>query len=129
MPIEARFDDGRNILFITVSGTWPTLPEIVAERSRLILAGYVRPGVVELVDARTVTRGIPNLSQMKAILKAIGKLPEKRALLVRSNVQYGAGRLAELLDPNAVRVFREEAAAIEWLLAERTAGQQPPARA
>jgi hypothetical protein len=129
MPIEARFDDRRSILFITVSGTWPTLPEIVAERSRLILAGYIREGVVELVDARTVRRGIPNLSQMKAILNAVGALPHKRALLVSSNVQYGAGRLAELLDPNAVRVFRDEAAALEWLLAERTADRRPPASA
>ena len=86
MPIDVKFDEDRELLHITLSDTWPTLPEIVAERSRLILAGYLRPGVVELVDARSVKRGIPNLSQMKAILQAIGGLPIKRAVLVSSNI-------------------------------------------
>lgn len=128
MPIETRFDEDRRLLYITVSGIWPTLPEIIAERSRLILAGCVRPGVVELVDARGVTRGIPNLSQMQGILKAIGNLPQKRALLVSSSIQYSAGRLAELLDPSSIRVFREEAKAIEWLLADSGNDAPVPAR-
>ena len=115
MPIEARFDADRKLLSITVSGAWPTLPEIIAERSRLILAGYVRPGVVELVDARGVSRNLPNLSQMQGIFKAIGKLPHKRAVLVDSNVGYSAGRIAELLDPKGLKVFRDKDAAIAWL--------------
>jgi len=115
MPIDARFDEERKLLYITVTGAWPTLPEIVAERSRLIVAGYVRPGVVELIDARGVSKNIPNLSQMQGILKAIGKLPHKRAVLVDSNVGYSAGRIAELLDPRGLKVFRDEHAALEWL--------------
>ena len=118
MPIDVKFDEGRELLHITLSDTWPTLPEIVAERSRLILAGHLRPGIVELVDARSVKHGIPNLTQMKAILQAIGSLPIKRAVLVSSNIQFAAGRLAETLDPN-VRVFREESVAIEWLFHNR----------
>lgn len=124
MSLEIRFDEERRLLHVTVSGTWPTLPEIVAERSRLILAGLIRPGVVELVDARRVTKGIPNLSQMQGILHAIGKPPHKRALVVSSNVQFGAGRIAEALDPKGVRVFREEAEALAWLLDEEAA--EPP---
>src|SRR5688500_5319061 len=99
MPIDVKFDDDRKLLHVTLSGSWPTLPEIVAERSRLILAGMIRTGVVELIDARGVTKGIPNLSQMQAILHAIGKPPHKRALVAGSNVQFGAGRIAETLDP------------------------------
>ena len=53
---------------------------------------------------------------MQAILQSISKPPDKRALVVSSNVQFGAGRLAELLDPNALRVFRDEDTAIAWLL-------------
>lgn len=119
MSVDARFDKDRKLLYITVTETWPTLPEIVALRSRLILEGCVRPDVVELVDARTVTRAIPNLSQMKAILRAIEKPPLKRALLVSTEVQYAAGRLAELLDPAGIRVFREEAVALAWLFEDR----------
>jgi hypothetical protein len=119
MPIDVKFDEDRELLHITLSDTWPTLPEIVAERSRLILAGYLRAGIVELVDARNVTRGLPNLSQMKAILQAISSLPIKRAVLVSSNIQFAAGRLAETLDPHGVRVFREESVAIEWLFHNR----------
>ena len=59
MPIDVRFDEDRRLIRVTLSGTWPALPEIVAERSRLILAGVIGPGVVELIDARAVTRGIP----------------------------------------------------------------------
>ena len=115
MPIDVRFDEDRELLHITLSGAWPTLPEIVAERSRLILSGYIRPTVVELVDARNVSRGLPNLSQMKMILQTIGTLPSKRAVLVSSNIQYAAGKLAETLDPHGVRVFREESVALDWL--------------
>ncbi|HYE87591.1 MAG TPA: hypothetical protein VEA16_14610 [Vicinamibacterales bacterium] len=117
MPIDVTFDEERRLLHVTITGAWPTLPEIVAERSRQIMAGVIRPGVVELVDARGVTKGIPNLSQMQAILHAIGKPPHKRALIVGSQVQFGAGRLAELLDPKGIKVFLDdEPAAIKWLL-------------
>lgn len=119
MPIDVRFDEDKELLHITLSGAWPTLPEIVAERSRLILSGYIRPTVVELVDARDVSRGLPNLSQMKMILHAIGNLPSKRAVLVSSNIQYAAGQLEETLDPHGVRVFREETVALDWLFDHR----------
>ena len=116
MPIDVKFDEERRLIHVTVTGAWPTLPEIVAERSRLIMSGYIRPGVVELVDTRGVTKGIPNLSEMQAIMHAIGKPPNKRAIVVGSNLQFGAGRMAEVLDPKGLKVFREEAPAIAWLL-------------
>lgn len=116
MPIDVRFEEERRLVRVTISGAWPTLPEIVAERSRLIVAGIIRPGVVELCDARGVTRGIPNLSQMQAILHSISKPPDKRAIVVHSTVQFTAGRMAELLDPRGLRVFREEEAALAWLM-------------
>ena len=116
MPIEVKFDEDRRLLRVTVTGTWPNLPEIIAERSRLILVGLIRPGVVELIDARGVTKGIPNLSQMQAVVHAIARPPDKRAILVSSNVQYEAGRMAELLDPKGLKVFRDEEAAVKWLL-------------
>ena len=119
MPIDVRFDEDKQLLHITLSGAWPTLPEIVAERSRLILAGYIRPSIIELVDARNVSHGLPNLSQMKMILHAIGNLPSRRAVLVSSNIQHAAGRLAEILDPHGVRVFREETVALDWLFEHR----------
>ena len=117
MPIDVKFDEDRRLIHVTVTGTWPTLPEIVAERSRLIMAGYIRPGVVELVDTRGVTKGIPNLSQMQAILHAISKPPDKRAVVVGSNLQLNAGKLAEVLDPKGLKVFLDEAAALAWLFA------------
>ena len=119
MSVDARFDRDRKLLHITITDVWPTLPEIVALRSQLILEGSIHPDVVELVDARTVSRAIPNLSQMKAILRAIEKPPLKRALLVSTDVQYAAGRLAELLDPTSVRVFRDESVALAWLFEHR----------
>ena len=124
MPLDVRFDEQRRLIHVTVSGAWPTLPEIVAERSRLIMAGVVRPGVVELCDARGVTRGIPNLSQMQAILHSIGKPPDKRAIVVNSSVQFSAGKLAELLDPRGLRVFRDEESALAWLM-EKEADNPP----
>src|SRR5688572_7215886 len=124
MPIEARFDEDRQLLHVVLSGTWPTLPEIIGERSRLIMAGHIRPGVVELVDARAVSRGIPNLTQIRSILQALGTLPIKRAVLVSSSVQYSACRVAEALNPDAVRVFRDEAAALEWLFEDGPAASR-----
>lgn len=124
MPIDVKFDEDRRLIRVTVTGSWPTLPEVIAERSRLIMAGMIRPGVVELVDGRGVTKGIPNLSQMQAMLHAIGKPPHKRAIIVASNIQFNAGRMAELLDPNALKVFREEQAALDWLF-ETEAEEKP----
>lgn len=121
MPIDLTFDEDRRLLRVTVTGAWPTLPEITAERSRLILVGIIRPGVVELVDARGVTKGIPNLSQMQAILHAIGKPPMKRAIVVSSRGQFGAGRMAELLDPKGLKVFRDEDSALQWLFDDKPA--------
>jgi len=115
VPIDVKFDEEKRLLRITITGAWPTLPDIVAERSRLILEGFIRPGVVELIDARGVTKGIPNLSQIQAILQSINKPALKRAIVVSSNVQFGAGRLAETLDPKGLRVFRDEESALAWL--------------
>jgi hypothetical protein len=124
MPIDVKFDEERRLIRVTLGSTWPTLPEIVAERSRMILAGMIRPGAVELVDARPVVRGIPNLSQMQAILHAIGKPSIKRAIIVSSNVQLSAGRIAELLDPKGLKVFRDEDSALRWLA--ETEPNDPP---
>lgn len=128
MPIDVSFDEERRLIHVKLTGKWPTLPEIVAERSRLILAGLIRPGVVELVDARGVTKNIPNLSQMQAILHSISKPPDRRAIIVSSNVQLSAGRIAELLDPKGLRVFLDdEEAAIMWLTTDAPA--EPPIKA
>ena len=116
MPIDVKFDEERRLIRVTVTGAWPTLPEIVEERSRLIMSGYIRPGVVELVDTRGVTKGVPNLSAMQAIMHAIGRPPDKRAIVVGSNLQFRAGRMAEVLDPKGIKVFREEEPALAWLL-------------
>lgn len=126
MPLDVRFDEDRLLIRVTITGTWPTVPEIIAERSRMIMAGMIRPGSVELIDARAVTRGIPNLSQTQAIIHAIDKPPDKRALVVSSTVQLGAGRLAELLDPKGLKVFSGEEAAIAWLLDDDTT--DPPVK-
>jgi hypothetical protein len=53
------------------------------------------------------------------ILQTIGNLPSKRAVLVSSNIQYAAGKLAETLDPHGVRVFREVSVALDWLFHHR----------
>lgn len=53
---------------------------------------------------------------MQAVVHAIARPPDKRAILVSSNVQYQAGRMAELLDPKGLKVFRDEEAAVKWLL-------------
>ena len=119
MPIDVKFDEDRRLIHVTVTGAWPTLPQIIAERSRLILAGHIRPGVVELVDTRGVTKGIPNLSQMQAIMHAISKPPDKRAIVVGSNLQLNAGKLAEVLDPKGLKIFLDDAAALAWLFEEK----------
>lgn len=125
MSFAVTVDEDRRLIHVVVTGTWPTLPEIAAERSRLIMAGMIRDGVVELVDVRGVTKGIPNLSQMQAILHAIGTPPLKRAIVVGSNVQFSAGRMAELLDPKHLKVFRDEDSALKWLFDEEPT-EEPP---
>lgn len=116
MPIDARFDADNRLLQVTIGDTWPTLPEVLAERTRLIERGLLHPGIVGLIDARAVSRGIPNLSQMREILGAVGQQSHKCAIVVTTSVQLKAGRLAELLDPEGLRVFSDECSARAWLL-------------
>jgi hypothetical protein len=126
MPIDARLDADRRVIRVTVAGSWPTLPEIVAERSRLILAGIIRPGVVELCDARGVTRGVPNLSQMQSILGSVGNPPDKRAILVSANMEFSANGAAKVSDPKALRVFSDEESALAWLMEDEPGRAQVP---
>jgi hypothetical protein len=63
---------------------------------------------------------------MQAILHAIGKPPHKRALVVSSSLQFGAGRLAELLDPMGLKVFRDDESALAWLMEKD--GDDPPVK-
>lgn len=120
MPIDVQFDADLQLLVVTVAGSWPTLPEIVAQRSRVLARGLLEPGIVELIDVRAVTR-LPNLTQMRATLEAVGTPPRKRAIVVETSLQFNAGKIAESLDPRSLKVFREEADALAWLLAARQA--------
>jgi len=118
VPIDVQFDADLQLLVVTIAGSWPTLPDIVAQRSRLVARGLLKPGVVELIDIRSVAR-LPNVTEMRAILEAFGAPSRKRAIVVETSLQFNAGKRAEALEPRSMKVFREEADALAWLLAAR----------
>lgn len=117
MPIGVRFDADARLLYVTVAGAWPGIPEIAAERSRIISSGVIHPRVTALLDLRAVTSDIPTVSDLRAMLDAIGRPPHKRAILVSTTGQLGVARFAELLDPLGLQVFHRESEALAWLLA------------
>jgi len=125
MPIEVTYEAEAGFLRVTVSGSWPSPVEQATLRSRLLDDGVVTLDTPVLYDVRQLTT-LPSRDQVQeAIATAVAQnvAPMKRAFLVATLAQdLIANRIRTLgeREGSSIRVFWEEAAAIQWLTTRKS---------
>jgi hypothetical protein len=116
MPTTTNIDD-RGFIRVTLSGSWPTLAELRGLRKTLDAADR---GQSVLADIRDVTEQFPYYDQIRAAIDRVKDskpaATRRRAVIVGSEVQFGIARAFQSLLPGEVEVFRDEGAALIWLL-------------
>ena len=115
MPAITNIDD-RGFIRVTLSGSWPTLEELKGLR-KLLDAGE---GHRVLADIRDVTEQFPYYDEIRKVIDRLkgskASATRRRAVIVGSDLQFGVARVFQSLLPGQVEVFRDEAAAVVWLL-------------
>ncbi len=116
MPTSTNVDD-RGFLRITFTGPWPTMDELQSVRA-VVEDG---PGHRRLLaDIRGVTEQFPYYSEIRASIERVrsnkASAARLRAFVVHSDLQFGVARVFQSSLPDVVQVFRDEEAAISWLL-------------
>ena len=118
MPVLTHVDD-RGFIRITLSGSWPSPDELRKLRKDLDARGE---GKSVLADMRAVTGEFPYSEQIRSAVANVrdskASAARRRAVLVGSDVQYGIARMFQSLLPGEVEVFRDEEAAVSWLLGD-----------
>ena len=109
--------DDRGFIRLTLSGSWPTLDELRLLRKDLDSRG---PRDTVLADLRAVTQDFPYAEQVRSAVDLVrndqASNRRRRAVLVGSDVQFGIARMFQALLPGEVEIFRDEQAAVDWLL-------------
>ena len=115
MPLSSQQDE-RGFIRIVLQGSWPTLGEAIELRQTL---GDITDVRRILIDIRDATGPLPKYPDIRETVGAVGKTPEnerRRAFVVSSDVQFGVARTFQAIVPGSMEVFRDESAAVEWLL-------------
>ena len=117
MPIDAVVD-ARGFVRLTFAGAWPSIPELRNMRQALEDPGASR---LVLADLRPLSENLPHTDDIRSLVARVagsaGSAARRRAILVATDVQFGVARIFQSLLPGEVEVFRDEAAAVAWLLA------------
>ena len=116
MPVLTHVDD-RGFIRITLSGPWPGIDDLRRLRKDLDARGE---GNNVLADMRGVTGEFPYSEQIRSAVSMVREsktsAARRRAVLVGSDVQFGIARMFQSLLPGEVEVFRDEEAAVAWLI-------------
>jgi hypothetical protein len=134
MPMSHDVDSERGLVTVRVEGD-PSHEELIACFAAYTGDPAFRPGMAILVDDRGRTRSasVAEVQRLAHQTKAEGQAVQgsRCALLVDRAAQYGMSRMYEILTeggPMETRVFRDEDAALEWLLERPPAPWTPVAR-
>lgn len=122
MAVRAEADKSGKYLRVTITGSWPTPMEQAQLRADLMKRGVVGLNTVVLIDIRGVTRLPTSEAIRSAVATAVAQeaAPLRRAFLVETPAQHDVARTMQEwggLEGAQIRVFKDEAAALRWLLA------------
>jgi hypothetical protein len=111
--------DERGFVRLSLEGTWPTIDELITWYKSL---GDIRVLRLFLIDMRNASGPLPKFPDIRDTVGAFEAdvshaRERKRAVIVASDVQFGIARSFQALVGGQMEVFRDEATAIEWLLA------------
>ncbi len=123
MTIEIKYDQNRELLHISVQGT-PDFDEFASIFETITNSNDYPPNIRAIWDFRNSDISSVNSEMLKHLIE-IRKRFEKRntcrsALIVSSNMQYGMGRMFQMLSegkiPHEFMVFRDYEECEQWLL-------------
>ena len=111
--------DERGFIRLSLDGSWPAIDEIVRWYKSLGDIGVLK---LMLIDMRNASGPLPKFPDIRDTVGAFEAdsrhaRNRKRAVIVANDVQFGIARSFAAMVPGQMEVFRDEAAAIEWLLA------------
>ena len=110
--------DERGFIRLTLTGSWPTIDELIAWYKTL---GDIRSIRLLLIDMRAAAGKMPRFPDIRDTVGAFETdsrfaKDRKRAVIVSNDVQFGIARSFQAIVPGQMEVFRDEPSAITWLL-------------
>ena len=116
MPLQSE-TDARGFVRLRIEGAWPTNPELLAWYETIDARAMRRL----LIDIRAASGPLPKFPDIRETIAAFDAdtsttRARRRAVIVSSDVQFGIARSFQALVDGEMEVFRDEAAAIAWLL-------------
>jgi hypothetical protein len=124
MAFAITHDKDLGYIRITVTGDWPEAIEQAMARGDLIRRGLLTLDTCVLIDLRGITR-LPTGDEIRsAVAAAVAQETSRlrRALLVATPEQDAVARVLRELGRHegaAIKIFREESAAVRWLTARQ----------
>ena len=111
--------DERGFIRLTLDGPWPAVDQLITWYKSL---GDIRSIRWLLIDMRAATGPLPKFPDIRDTIGAFDAdshvaRERKRAVIVANDVQFGVARSFQAIVPGQMEVFRDEAAAIAWLIA------------
>jgi hypothetical protein len=130
MPAFYKIDRERKLVMSCGSGVL-TMEDILAHQERLLEDPDFDPGFSQLSDFTQVTKiNITPADVRLAARKNIFSSHSHRALVVKSDLQYGLGGMFEIHRDSAgevgIRVFRQLDEALDWVLSSDTVSKDVP---
>jgi hypothetical protein len=121
MPVSYEIDKEGRMVVVTATGIC-TLACVLRFREELLADSDFDPSFSQLVDATGMTRAEISPEQVRSLAeRSPFSLSSRRALVAGSDLGFGLLRVYEIVrglrGDTQVQVFRNRAAAMEWLLA------------
>ena len=123
MSIEIKYDQNRNMLNISISGT-PNFEEYTSAMETITHSSDYPPNVRTIWDIREADLSFANFTSIKKVVGIRASFKQrdncKVALVASSNLQYGLCRMFQMLLedrlPHELAVFRDYEEGEQWLL-------------
>jgi hypothetical protein len=115
--------DHRGFIRLTLAGPWPSSEEVLRVYKSL---SDIRVARRLLIDISRATGPLPMFPDIRELvsgfdIESAAARTRRRAVLVSSDVQFGVARTFQAILPGEMEVFRDEGAALTWLLADTPA--------
>ena len=122
MPVSYKIDKQRRLI-ITTCLEQVTLAEGLAHQDKLLKDPDFDPSFSQLMDCTRVNfSGFAGNDIRKLAERNVFSVQSRRAIVVSSNLDYGFGRMFEMLresaGENGIRIFRNLDEAVDWLLSK-----------
>ena len=122
MPVSYKIDKQRRLI-ITTCLEQVTLAEGLAHQDKLLKDPDFDHSFSQLMDCTRVNfSGFAGNDIRKLAERNVFSAQSRRAIVVSSNLDYGFGRMFEMLRESAgehgIRIFRDLDEAVDWLLSK-----------